>query len=282
VIFFYRIHREASQLFSADRSSMSLLDDHFTINDEEYMTIELLEDQWESVKAMLPRIFLSMYLDDTSIAVQVEALCEERSDVISMHLPDRPNIRSGEFGEILTSILLIEYHSGHRLLCIPKWKWKQSPNTPLPCTDVLLLMERDVNNPKAKLLVSAECKTKSTKNDKYRPIHNAIAGAEKDYKSRIAATLSWFNYRLRKSLSESGIDTETVKKIISLVEEYRYSVENGGVERSVNAVAILDKDIAKTELRLGWDDSTICKVVIISIKDLKKLLDAVYEGVPQC
>lgn len=255
----------------------------FEHNTENYITLVLKDEHWEEFVNGLAPEYKTSYISDEELKYRVETLESSKAAEFFDILPDQGNIQSGDFGEILSYILFKERHEKRGIDGPKKWRWKQERNVAAPYTDVILYSIKGDKPSKDDLLISVESKMKATKNP-HHPIQDAIDGAEKDYVSRIANSLSWIRKKYKDELGKIDVNVGAIKNIIAVLNRYIQSETYGPYSKKVKAIAIIDKGLFESEITKevtipsypGLDLS----VFVVSIKDLKDAYQTVFDKIP--
>lgn len=221
----------------------------------------------------LPKVMRQCYVEDKDIE-KVLTSTVDASTVVKTYIPDKPHIKSGEFGEILSFTMLLQKYLPIELTGIKKWQLKPDKNKASFYTD-LVLYSCSVTPSPEDLLVCAEVKTKA-KSAKNNRIQEAIEGAEKDYVSRLGDTLA---YLKDKSIQKG--DSKTVKDI----ERFQDSIEDGnGVYRKhVKAILVIDSNLCDDEVKKKVVIKEVIEdfeIVVICMDNLKALYEQVYQKMP--
>src|SRR5690606_25188 len=160
---------------------------HFDESNKTTLVLALKDCDWREFRDKLPEEYLDCYITSEDLQHRIKVFASTKEKELAEILPTEGNIRSGDFGEMLSYFLFKERHKREKVNGPKKWRWKQEKNVAAPYTDVILFAIKDIKNPSGDdLILAVESKMKSVKNDSYDPIQNAINGAEKDYVSRIA------------------------------------------------------------------------------------------------
>ena len=231
---------------------------------------EISEDNINTLSDILPPLFLKCYASKKKIS-KASKNGVARREVIASYIPDKPNIMSGEFGEILSFHIMKDEYSKLNPYAPLKWRYKEAKNSPSPKTDFILICH-DVNND---LVVAAECKTKATPRTK-NPIEEAINGMRKDMLTRLTSTLIW----LRDKAIQAG-KTEKIKILNKLLDPVIY----GGFEKEFKAIAIIDKDLFTEPLHTEDDISDLkfnFELIAIVVPQLKKNYKTIFEKMLEC
>lgn len=175
--------------------------------------------------------FREMFVGDDIIESAVNT-GYKREDVINRLIPHDPIIQSGDFGEILTYIILSELYPQTNLRP-NKWLWKEDKDRAAHFTDVVLFASEGMSNPQeSDMMISAEVKTRSRKPDKDESsIQKAIIGTQNDIFSRSAKTISFISERYIK---------EKRSELAMIADRFGDSV-NVGFVKKFHAVAVIDE-----------------------------------------
>lgn len=238
------------------------------------------ESEWNQLKQILPLKFLDLYISNDKIENIISKIdTMNREDIINFKLPTKPEIKSGDFGEMFSFVFLKD-KNGEKYFCPKKWRWKSEKNKSAPFTDILLLHDNKLKP----ILISAECKTKATKNNSYSPLQNAIEGAKKDYNQRIIETLNWLMINILEELNNEDACKDKLSQIISLLDIYRKPVNYRKYEKIISAIAIIDSEFTNTELTKIYEypENIIITSIILSIPKLKDKYEYTFEEMKKC
>lgn len=192
------------------------------------------------------------------------------SEILANKLPDRGNVMSGDFGEVLTLFFLSSERSEPTKL-IKKWQYKQDRQKPAPHSDVIIFSTENPSTPSPHdFVICAESKQKATASNQWFPISAAFKGYETDKIGRLARTLAW--------LREKAIDQGSTQDI-ALIERFAIGT---AVEYSkyFKAVAIIDRSLLDAEITWQIDlpaQDASFEVVVLGISELKQFYETVYE-----
>jgi len=184
-------------------------------------------------------------------------------------IPDKGNIKSGDFGEILSHFLVIESHRKKGIILTGplKWQWKENKNKAMPYTDSLMFSIADSDNYSGNdLIVTIESKMKATNSSLHR-IQEAIDGAALDKLSRMSKTLIW----LEEKYARLG-DKENRKKI----ERFKDPATHGSYQKTHKAITLLDCDFENGELNKTYSNPENLVVIVFSLKNLKKIYEKTF------
>ncbi len=249
---------------------------------ENYITLVLKDEHWSEFVDSLAPEYKTSYISDEELSYRIEILESNKAAEFFEILPDQGNIQSGDFGEILSYILFKERHEKRGIDGPKKWRWKQEKNVAAPYTDVILYSIRGDRPSKDDLLISVESKMKAT-TSAHHPIQDAIDGAEKDYVSRIANSLSWIRKKYKDELVKKDANINAIKNILAVLNRYIQSETHGSYSKKIKAIAVIDKDLFDNEIAKevtipsypGLDLS----VFVVSIKDLKNAYKTVFNKI---
>jgi len=254
--------------------------DHFDNCENDYELeceiLKLKRDEIEEFISKLPLSFRRCYLTDKELKKNLRILKINVDELISNYIPDKSNIMSGEFGEILSFLILKERCHPLMLLAPKKWLWKSDRNKPMQYTDVILLHMKTRKPDKEDFLISAEVKTKSKAKRSYRPIDDAVAGSIKDSVSRLAVTLCW--------LREKYIKTANIKGIRYL-DRFIESPQFGEYKKQFKAIAVLDKKLLESELEVSVEllpTNNQIEILVIAVDGLKAVFERIYKNIAEC
>jgi hypothetical protein len=249
---------------------MSLLD-YFDYDRSTGFHIYTLKN--EDVKKFLSDItvpFRNCYIIDAELDERALENKISKADFLEKHvLPDVGNIKSGDFGEMVSWYFVTAHYSnkGLDLISPKKWLWKEDRNKATPYTDVVAFYFPDTNKPSANdFIVSVESKMKATPRKAHR-VQDAIDGANKDKLSRLTKTLLW----LETKYSRIG-DMENKK----VVQRYLDPVKNGTYEKIFKAIAIIDKSLSGFEMSEPVTKGDNIKILLIVITNLKDIYEENY------
>lgn len=203
--------------------------------------------------------FRSSYISNEELE-QLSVLNEiTKSDFLEKYVfPDRGNIKSGDFGEMLSFHTVIENYNnkGVKLLGPFKWWWKDR-NKASQYTDVVLFGNNTNGND---LIVAIESKMKATPSKAHR-IQDAIDGSEDDRLTRLSKTLFW----LEEKYARLGDVTNR-----KLSERFAYPTKYGAYDKVFKAIAIVDKTFETDELSKAFIKNDEIIVILFSIDELQK------------
>ena len=241
--------------------------------EEEYLLIKISRAHAKNFAYDLRKAIRRCYITDERLieCADREDVC--RAEVVKSKLPDRGSTMAGDFGEILTSLYQICHEYPTKILDPWKLRLKGDRTKPAPYSDVVqFVLPRWPESSSDDRIICSEVKTKSTKGSS-KPIVEAIKDSKKDSERRLPKTIAWLE---EKSL-DPGIDSVSRKQIKRFGENM---IEYPEVNREFNAVAVICSSLVDDEIvdmDAALDKGT--KLIIISVPDLKKNYEAVYEAV---
>lgn len=252
---------------------------------DNYIILTLKDKDWDNLLDNIAPEYKAAYISDDELQLRITTFNSDKATEFLEILPDKGNIKSGDFGEILSYLLFKERHVKREVDGPKKWRWKQEKNVAAPYTDVILYSMKHKKPSKDDLLVSIESKMKAVANNDYHPIQNAIDGAEKDYVSRIANSLSWIRKKYKDELAKAGANKTSIVNVINVINRYIQSETTGPYSKKVKAIAIVDKGLFDGEVKKKVTIPTIkgldLTVFVVSIKDLKTAYETVFQKIPK-
>lgn len=238
-----------------------------------HLLIEVSQECAKNFAYDLRKAIRRCYITDERLIKRADINKVVRSEIVRSKLPDRGSTMAGEFGEILTSLYQIcrEYPT----IVFDPWKLrlKMDRNKPAPYSDVVqFVLPKWPEASSDDRLICSEVKTKSTKGSS-KPIEEAIKDSKKDSERRLPKTIAW----LREQSLDPGIDSVSREQIERFGENM---IEYPEVNREFNAVAVICSSLVDDEIvgiDAALDEGT--KLIVISIPDLKRNYEAVYDAV---
>lgn len=235
---------------------------------------KLKEAEKEQFLSKLTLPFRRLYISDEALEQRIRTFKTEKSQEIREKIPDKPNIMSGEFAELLLYYLIPERYSDDEAFCPPKWRWKQHKNRALQFTDVVVLRRVDVSKPSPNdYVISVESKAQSTKPpDESVRLNDAIAGCEEDHVSRFAESLVYLKARYKDEMNVSAV---------TYLERFMELPRFPTYKKHFKAVAIVDENFVHSELKGVQPISKVLgptlEVLLISMTNLKECYEVVYQ-----
>jgi hypothetical protein len=212
-------------------------------------------------------IFRQCYIEDDKLKTKAGKISKSISEFLEKYIiPDKGNIKSGDFGEMLNRIILIDHYDSKGIILFSpcKWLWKDSRNKATPFTDVVAFHISTTNNPTANdMLISVESKMKAMPSGENR-IQDAINGAITDKNTRLAKTLEWLD---EKYARDGDVNHQEI------VQRFINPVEKGAYKKAFKAFAIIDEALKHSEMTKNIITQDDISIIIISIVDLKKLYE---------
>jgi hypothetical protein len=224
--------------------------------------------------------FRTSYVKDEQLDYEVNAMLWTREEAIKARLPQRPQIQSGDFGEILI------FHIAKEVICsdaniLPfKWRWKENRDTSSHLTDVILLKCDDEQNPQSTdYLHSFEVKSYATpikEKEKVYVMNQAIHDACKDKSSRIAKTIT---YLLTEYAKEKDTDKARLVKRFEDAATVPYQI-------NISAAIVVEKDSLNVHIQnITAKDTQVAvqegiTLFAVPIKDMKRIYQEIYNSMP--
>lgn len=259
---------------------------HFDIETKDYILFSLKEaERDEFISKLIPQ-YKSSYIRDEDLQARISTFSSTKEQEFSEILPTEGHIKAGDFGEILSYFLFKERHQDKGVDGPRKWRWKQDKNVAAPYSDVILFsIKKKGKVSKNDLLISVESKVKATKGKDYHPIQAAVEGAEKDYVTRIATSLSWLRKKYKEESLKEGAEKDKLIELVNIINRFIKSESVGKYSKKIKAIAIIDKNLFEAELKkpvtIPKKKGMDLTVFAVSIKDLKSAYEKVFEEIPK-
>lgn len=223
----------------------------------------------------IPQNFRECYISKSDLKKLCRAHGMTSKEILEQFkLPDDGKIMSGDFGEILCLLVIKSklQMKGLRVFGIPKWRWKQEKNKAAPHSDGILFHQKNSKVPSTDdFVVSVESKMKAVKNNNYRPIQNAIDGAQKDKLTRLAKTIVWLDQRF-------GLEPRP--HLLKKLERFKRPDVHGTYKKHFKAIALIDSNFFDDELNAGWSNTDKdIQVIAFSISDLKGAYNGMFKSI---
>ncbi|MFT7099056.1 MAG: hypothetical protein ACJAS6_000926 [Rickettsiales bacterium] len=227
----------------------------------------LSDNKYLELEEFLVQAIPDCYISKEKCASIANTTNLSASEIIKNKLPDKGNVMSGDFGEIVTLFYLGSERS-ENLKKIKKWRYKQDRQKAAPLSDVIILHRKSSTHPSDEdFVICAESKMKATKSKKYRPIESSIDGYFSDKTRRLAQTLVWLK---EKAIDDGNPDS------IEFIKRFTDGHLDSGYKKLYRAVAIIDRNLLDEELLQPLNlppQNDEFEVVVIGIKDLKNLYE---------
>lgn len=225
------------------------------------------------------------FVSDEDLEEDIREMGGQRRDRIAEYLPSEGNIKSGDFGEILTYLLFSALFPDYNVKPF-RWRWQEDVNRAVHFTDILWLYCIDPTQPlPSDKLMAVEVKTKATSPGEKSSINEAIRGAKKDSVTREGLTLAYMKrqYRRDKQYGEARV-VERFEKAVSNPYHCHYNaiaiVDSSHLEP--NHIAYLDKKL--TAEIANWNKANAANhkrmsVFVVPVTALKQLYEDMYQNV---
>lgn len=200
------------------------------------------------------------------------------------YIPDKPTIRSGDFGEILMSDIL-QFIEGYE---VPRYKQVKRANHNMsdPGVDVVAYRISDpIGTNSSDELVTIEVKTRVTprKNQLSDAILDAEQSAQKDH-TRIAMTLRMYKKR-SSDVGDEKTKEEMIRFMMKSEKPYKHVLAIAVVigaddlqAQSEEIEKICESEECDSETRKRLRFETVDKVRIVYRSELMDLIHSIYEG----
>jgi hypothetical protein len=244
-----------------------------TAQDDPYVLIQIHDQASDNLIQMLPPAFRQFYVDDDELERTHVAMKLPKSDLVRLKLPDHGSTMSGDFGEMLTSVMQAALQHPGAVIDPKKWRYKQDRKMPAPKSDVVqFLLPSWPDSSEQDRLVCAEVKTKAI-GRKSTPIEDAIKDSQKDQDGRLASTLTWLRER-------SIFHTEV--ELVAQINRFIQADAHPQAEFSYRAVAVISADLVAQEV-VGITAETLggATLIVVSVPQLKQTYSAVFEAISE-
>lgn len=225
------------------------------------------------------------FVSDEDLEDDIKEMGGSRRERIAEYLPTEENIKSGDFGEILTYLLFSALYPDYNVKPL-RWRWQEDVNRAVHFSDILWLYCIDPTHPQlSDKLMSVEVKTRATNPGRKSSINEAIKGSQKDSVTREGLTLAYMKrqYKRDKLYREAKI-VERFEKAVSDPYHCFYNaiavVDSSRLEPS--HIAYLDKKL--TAEIANWNKTNAANhkqmsVFVVPMTDLKQLYEEMYQNV---
>lgn len=243
---------------------MKVLQHFDRTNTANHILYRLKAGEWDNLIGKLHVDFRKCYITDKALGELSKERGITKSDFLLKYVvPDEPVIKSGDFGEMLCYHVLIENFENKGLLLFApkKWRWKDNRNVAAPGADAIFFHVSNPKKPTKKdMLVTIESKMKAVKSKKHR-IQDAVEGATKDKKTRMAKTLSW----LEEKYARHGAEEKR-----KLIERFKDPASFGDFQKQFKAIALMDSDFEADETGKPIANTENVTVIVFSIDELQR------------
>lgn len=172
------------------------------------------------------KIYRNHYISEQDLKARICGLGKKHKEVISAYIPDRNNIKSGEFGEITTTEIIISEVNNIQM-CPYKLQYKNSCNEAMHFTDVIIITK---DNDKY-IIYSVEVKTKIS-NSEFNMMEEMLDGINNDITSRINRTIHYLQQKAIHSNDKVRMD---------FYDEIIIGIEQSEVEYVYGGAILLDE-----------------------------------------
>lgn len=261
------------------------LESYFKKNTETYRDKGIIVFEFDDTKSeefiqnyIIP--FRQSYLADEDLNFEVNKGINIRKDAIENKLPTIPNLRSGEFSEILMFFIARKFICPDANIAPIKWQWKEHRDAPCHLADIMLLRCSDRDDPQTSdYICSIEVKSKAISigpKSHVSRMNEAIMGAIKDKESRIGKMIAYLTTKYAKDRNA---------EMARLVKRF----DDGttvSYERRVNAAIVVEKDSLQYHIRniseesLNQAKNAQMALFAVPLKELKQIYEKFYAIMP--
>lgn len=243
---------------------MKVLEHFDRTNNATHILYRLKKGEWSKLLGKFPDEFRKCYITDKALTELSAKLGLTKAEYLDKYvIPDRPNVLSGDFGEILSYWAVRDNYDtkGIPVNGPKKWLFKNDKNNAVKGADAILFNRANPKRPSKKdLLVSIESKMKAVASTDHR-IQDAVNGAAQDKKSRMAKTLIW----LEEKHARAGN-----KALVEFIQRFNDPATHGVFKKVFKAIAIVDETLEAGETGKAFTNPQKISVIVFSIEDLKK------------
>lgn len=240
---------------------------------KEYNVFECIESKENFISKHVSN-YRTYYVDDEHLLERIQKIKKHESkktdrqiykELIKTYIPDKENIKAGDFGEIVSSELycsILKDNDKEINIYNPrKIRWKEDRERAEGKTDVVLIGEKEDQY----LIIAVEVKTKSSEST-FEPITDMIAGICVDSVSRLGKTIDWI---IEKGLQ--NVEDEELKNIINLKKDYKDMERKKDFKFEHSGVLVIEDDLFKNEINKSL--GSIIKVHGNKLRPIKKHLE---------
>lgn len=224
--------------------------------------------------------FRKSYLSDEDLDYEVDNEINTREAAIENKLPTTPQLKSGEFAEILFFMLVCKVICADSNVRPIKWRWKENRDTPCHLTDIMVMKCDDRANPQVTDYVfTTEVKSAATPigsgSTKSR-LNEAIEGALKDKNSRIGKMVAYLTTKYSK---EKNAEMALLTKRFDDGTTVTYG-------RRISAAVISERNSLQNHVKnitaenLGKCHTEHIALFAVPIEKLKNIYETIYSLTP--
>ncbi len=222
--------------------------------------------------------FRQAYITDEELDAGIaEGVWKNREEGARMKAPTKPNLKSGEFAEILLYFMSLCLRCPDVNILPMKWRWKENQDMPCHLTDIVLAKCDDEKKPATEdYLYFVESKAKATtlpQTSKDSVMNDAIGGAVNDSVSRAGKTVT---YLITKFVHDK--DYDMARKIGRFKDSTKVAYK-----RFSNAAIVVDKEQLNKHIEnitadnLKTAQKNNIKLFAVPIANLKTVYERIYD-----
>lgn len=227
--------------------------------------------------------FLDAYISDEKLNKIVDGTKGKRDpkvvrkEKIEDRIPVKPILKSGDFGEILSYVLMDQNLYINANVKPKKWRWKEGHDNPSHFTDLIFFKCDDPDKPKpTDYLATAEVKCGVSDPHRKSRLKDAIDGADSDVVGRIGRTITYvINQYERDDNFKMSTTVERFKDPVTCPYNKEY-----------NAVAVVEGTYLNKHVT-NTDNQTFTKasnnhisIYILPMNNLKSIYENIFSQLP--
>lgn len=223
--------------------------------------------------------FRRSYISDDQLQYEIDSQLWGREMAIESRLPTKPNLKSGEFAEVLLFYIAQCFICPDVTITPIKWRWKENQDQPCKLTDIILAKRNDekeyLPDDYLFLIESKALSTPLGPNSADSVFNNGITDLQKDLYSRTAKTITYLITQYSRDK-----DIETAKKVRRFEDPV-----NNPYKRFFNAAIVVEAASAQrhiiniTEDNLKFVQENSIGLFVVPIAKMKTVYERLYADV---
>lgn len=256
--------RERTQPVAADTAGKLL--------DGEIVVIVLPNQAAQEVTDIHARELSRCYIDPAILQLLANNNGLTLAEQLAEFLPDKANIRSGDFGEILCRQYLTET-GGNPSFPVYRWRNRSNKNDTVRGTDLIGYLMTGPDPSDDDTLYLCEVKTRAS-TVKPEIVQEAYQGMEKDFASRAASSL----YFCQARLAQDGL-AEEAQRLARYTNPHRRPFKKKLVAAVVHADALWKDDFLEVLPEKHGLNADV-EILVLRVEKLAGWIDEVYAATP--